>query len=156
MKQLSTLQIVLIAASGSLALLMGAFFFQALGYAPCKMCLWQRWPHAAAILIGALYMFMPRKALIAFGALATAITAGLGAFHTGVERKWWEGPTSCTGGGADLGSLTSTDLLPSAGATDTIVMCDVVSWTFLGLSMASYNFIIAGVLTVVWLRALKA
>ena len=40
---------MLLAAGGSLALLLGAFGFQALGYAPCKLCLWQRWPHGAAI-----------------------------------------------------------------------------------------------------------
>jgi disulfide bond formation protein DsbB len=154
MKRLSALQIVLIAASGSLALLMGAFFFQALGYAPCKMCLWQRWPHVAAAFLGALYIFMPRKAFIALGALSAAATSGLGAFHTGVEKKWWDGPSSCTGSGPDLGAFSGVELLPSAGAGDTIVLCDVVSWTLLGLSMASYNFIIAGILMLVWIKAL--
>ena len=43
-----------LAAGGSAALLAGAFMFQMLGYPPCAMCLWQRWPHAAAILIGLL------------------------------------------------------------------------------------------------------
>ena len=45
---------MLLAAAGSLALLLGAFVFQALGYAPCKLCIWQRWPHAAAVTVGAL------------------------------------------------------------------------------------------------------
>ena len=43
---------MLLAAFGSLALLAGAFAFQALGYAPCKLCLWQRWPHGGAIALG--------------------------------------------------------------------------------------------------------
>src|SRR3954469_7193168 len=35
------------------ALLLGAFAFQYLGgLAPCEMCIWQRWPHGAAILFG--------------------------------------------------------------------------------------------------------
>ena len=45
-------QLILVAAFGSAAMLLGAWGFQAFGYAPCKMCLWQRWPHAAAFLIG--------------------------------------------------------------------------------------------------------
>ena len=44
----------LIAAVGSLPLLLGSFAFQHIGgLAPCPLCLLQRWPHAAAILIGA-------------------------------------------------------------------------------------------------------
>ena len=42
-------QLILLAAGGSAALLIAAWTFQAIGYAPCKMCLWQRWPHAAAM-----------------------------------------------------------------------------------------------------------
>ena len=44
---------VILAIVGSLSLLLGALAFQHLGgLAPCKMCIWQRWPHAAAVLIG--------------------------------------------------------------------------------------------------------
>ena len=56
--------LIALAAGGSALLLLGAFFFQYLGYAPCKMCLWQRWPHAAAIIIGILAFFVPVPALI--------------------------------------------------------------------------------------------
>ncbi|HHI70229.1 MAG TPA: disulfide bond formation protein B, partial [Rhodobacteraceae bacterium] len=41
--------LILLAAGGSLALLLGAFAFQYLGgMAPCKLCIWQRWPHGVA------------------------------------------------------------------------------------------------------------
>ena len=37
----------------ALALILGALFFQyALGYPPCEMCHWQRWPHIAAAIVG--------------------------------------------------------------------------------------------------------
>nr|WP_123792378.1 disulfide bond formation protein B [Pacificibacter maritimus] len=147
-------QLVTMAAGGSLALLLGAFLFQALGYAPCKMCLWQRWPHAAAIALGAAYMGVQTRVLCWLGAGATAITSALGAYHTGVERKWWQGPTSCTGGGDGLLGLTGGDLLPGS-AVDAIVMCDAVTWQFLGLSMASYNFIFSAVLMVIWVIAAR-
>ncbi|SEL25151.1 disulfide bond formation protein B [Pacificibacter marinus] len=154
MKNLTRTQLVALAAGGSLALLLGAFFFQALGYAPCKMCLWQRWPHVVAIFVGAAYMGVQSRVLLWFGALAAAVTAGLGAFHTGVERKWWEGPTSCTGGGDALSGLTGGDLLPGS-PVDAIVMCDQVSWEFLGLSMASYNFAFSALLVAIWLVAAR-
>lgn len=141
-------QLMLMAGLGSAALLASAFFFQVIGYPPCKMCLWQRWPHAAAILIGLIGYRYGAAAIAYLGALATFITGAIGAYHTGVEKKWWEGPSSCSGGG-NLGTdLLSTDITP-------VVMCDEISWQFLGLSMASYNMLAAFALTIVWLAAAR-
>ena len=141
--------LVLLAAGGSLALLAGAFFFQAIGYPPCAMCLWQRWPHAAAIALGGLFLLVPLRVLPWFGALAAAITSGIGIYHTGVERDWWEGPTSCTGSG--LGGLSGADLLSTDAPR--LVLCDQVSWEFLTLSMASWNALFSAALAVLWVIA---
>ncbi len=141
----------LLAAGGSLALLAGAFVFQALGYAPCAMCLWQRWPHAAAIAIGVLALALRGPALPLLGALAALTTAGIGLYHTGVERDWWEGPTSCTGSG--LGGLAGGDLLATDGPR--LVMCDQVSWELLTLSMPSWNALFSFGLVIVWLLAAR-
>lgn len=144
-----------LAAAGSFLLLGGAFFFQMLGYAPCAMCLWQRYPHAAAILIGILILAGFRtKIMYLLGAAAAAVTAGLGIFHTGVERDWWEGPTTCTGSGNDLGTLSGSDLL-SMSDVPKLVMCDVVVWDFLTLSMASWNAIFSIILVFIWMLAFK-
>ena len=51
---MSRTPLVFLATLGSVALLGGAFLFQALGWQPCAICLWQRWPHGAAIVIGVL------------------------------------------------------------------------------------------------------
>ena len=142
-----------LAAAGSFTLLAGAFVFQAIGYAPCAMCLWQRWPHAVAIAIGIIAFFMPAKALAWLGALAVLTTATIGIFHTGVERKWWEGPSSCTGTGG-LSGLTGDDLLSTDGPR--VIMCDVVSWEFLGLSMPSWNALFSLILVFIWLRAARS
>ena len=144
----------LIAATGSLLLLAGAFGFQALGYAPCEMCLWQRWPHAAAIAIGALVVTLRLRALAWLGALATLITAAIGGFHTGVERGWWPGPSSCTGNPDRLGGLSGADLL-STDVLDKVVMCDQVSWQFLTLSMPTWNMIFSLVLCAIWVMAAR-
>ncbi len=144
--------LILLAAGGSAALLLGAFFFQMIGFPPCAMCLWQRWPHAAAVVIGAAAYAFGARALCWLGALAAATTGGLGAYHTGVERDWWEGPTSCTDTGGGLGDLSGADLL----STDTsVVMCDQVSWQFLTLSMASWNVLASVVLMALWIMAAR-
>jgi disulfide bond formation protein DsbB len=144
---------ILLATLGSAALLGGAFIFQALGYPPCAMCIWQRWPHGIAIAIGIIAMMLPGRVLPLLGALAATTTAAIGVFHTGVERDWWEGPSSCTGSGPSLGSLSGGDLLATDGPR--LVMCDVVSWEMLGLSMASWNALFSLVLVALWVSALR-
>jgi disulfide bond formation protein DsbB len=141
---------VFLAGAGSFALLAGAYLFQALGYPPCAMCLWQRWPHFAAIAIALLALRFGGRALPAMGALAAGTTGALGVFHTGVERDWWEGPTSCSGGGG-LQGMSGADLLAIAGPR--VVMCDQVTWEFLSLSMASWNAILSFGLMAIWISA---
>jgi disulfide bond formation protein DsbB len=143
------------ATSGSAALLLGAFAFQYLGgFLPCKMCLWQRWPHAAAVLIGVAVLAGAPRALIWLGALAAAITAFIGFYHAGVEWAWWPGPASCTGGGLDLGGMSGGDLL-SMDAPVGLVMCDEIVWSFAGLSMAGWNGIFSLGLAGIWLLAAR-
>ncbi len=148
-------QLVLLAAGGSAALLIGAYVFQALGYAPCKLCLWQRWPHFAAVGIGLVGVATALPALAWLGALAALTTAGIGGYHTGVERGWWPGPTSCSGGGSlDLGAMSGADLL-STEIAETVIMCDEVAWSLLGLSMASWNMLASLALAGLWVMAAR-
>lgn len=149
-------QLGLLAAGGSAALLLAAFVFQALGYAPCAMCIWQRYPHAVAIGAGVfLAIGLAPLLFLAVGALSAATTAVIGVYHTGVERDWWQGPTSCTGSGLDLSNMTGSDLLPSASSgPSNLVMCDEVAWEFLTLSMASWNALWSAVLAGIWVLAI--
>lgn len=145
-------KLILSAAAGSAALLAGAHVFQALGYAPCKLCLWQRGPHWAAVVIGLAAYLLPWRALPWAGALAAAATAALGLYHTGVEQKWWQGPSSCTSGG-ELGG-SADDLLNQIMAAP-LVRCDEVAWSLLGISMASWNAILSALLVAVWIAAAR-
>ncbi|MEC7765233.1 MAG: disulfide bond formation protein B [Pseudomonadota bacterium] len=149
---LSWKQLVLVATLGSVALLGGAFIFQALGYAPCKMCYWQRYPHAVAIGIGVLALALGRKWLAWFGALAAAVTSGIGMFHSGVERGWWEGPASCTGG--STAGMSADDLMNQIMSAP-LVRCDEIPWQMLGLTMANLNAIFSLVLVVIWVMAAR-
>lgn len=149
-------QLGMLAAGGSAVLLLAAFVFQALGYAPCAMCIWQRYPHAVAIGAGVfLAIGLAPLVFLAIGAASAATTAIIGVYHTGVERDWWQGPTSCTGSGLDLSNLTGSDLLPSASSgPSNLVMCDEVAWEFLTLSMASWNALWSVVLAGIWVLAI--
>ncbi|SFP62451.1 disulfide bond formation protein B [Tranquillimonas alkanivorans] len=147
--------LILLAAAGSFALLGGAFLFQLAGYPPCKMCIWQRWPHGAAIALGLIGAAYPAAVVAWLGAAAAAVTSGLGFFHAGVEQGWWEGPTSCTGTGPGVTGLSGADLLSTEGA-GAIIMCDEIVWSLFGLSMAAWNGILSAVLVGIWIAAARA
>lgn len=144
-----TLACAALATLGHAALLGGASVFQFAGYAPCAMCIWQRWPHAAAIALGLLALLrVAPRAMCGLALIAAATASGLGVFHAGVEQGWWPGPSSCTGGGASLGGLSGEDLL-SMERADAIVLCDDIVWQW-GLTMAGWNALLSAALVVVW------
>lgn len=147
-------RLILLAASGSAALLLGAFAFQHLGgLAPCKLCIWQRYPHAAAIALGAVALFVPLPALLILGAAAALASAGIGLYHVGVEQGWWEGPTSCTAG--SIGGVDTNDLFDQIMAAP-LIRCDDIAWQFAGLSMAGWNMVISLALAGLWVMALRS
>lgn len=152
MTPMTRTQIVMTAAGGSALLLVGAFMFQLLGYPPCKMCIWQRWPHAVAFVIGICFFALPYRITALLGALAAFVTAAIGMYHVGVEQKWWEGPSDCTGSG--LGQMSG-DALLSLDVADTIVMCDDVAWQLAGISMAGWNALISLFLMGLWIVAAR-
>lgn len=114
------------------------------GYAPCPLCLMQRYAYYAAIpllfLAMALAAEMPRLAAFIFFAVALAFlgNAGLGIYHAGAEWKFWPGPQTCGAVRALPGSAS--DLLSSL-AESRVVRCDEAPWTFAGLSFAGWNIV---------------
>ena len=133
---------LLIAGLISTALLGGALLFQYLGgLAPCSLCIWQRWPHLAVMILAlaGLRGIQPRLMLMLI-CLAGIISAGLGAYHAGVEWRLWSGPTGCTASLALDGNIAViTDQLLATP----LVRCDEVAWSLFGLSMAGWNALIS-------------
>jgi disulfide bond formation protein DsbB len=147
-------RLTVMALLGSAGLLGGAFAFQHIGgLAPCQLCLWQRWPHAAAILIGLVAVLTGWRGLAWLGALAALTTAGIGGFHVGVEQGWWEGLATCTAG--SIAGISTTDLLNPAADVAAPVRCDEIAWQMLGVSMAGWNMILSLGLAVVWVAAAR-
>ncbi len=146
-------QLSLLAAAGSAALLVGAFGFQHIGgLPPCALCIWQRYPHVAALLIGLVALRIRHRGLAVLGALAALMTAAVGAFHVGVEQGWWEGPSTCSAG--PIGGMSADDLLDQIMAAP-LVRCDEIAWQMLGLSMAGWNAVLSLGLALLWLVAAR-
>ncbi|MDZ4312875.1 MAG: disulfide bond formation protein B [Cypionkella sp.] len=141
--------LIWIATLGSAGLLGGAFAFQYFGgLIPCILCLYQRWPHGVAILIGLLALRSRGAGLPLLGMLAMLITAGIGFYHAGVELGWFSGLATCT---VDtLQGITAGDLLNTDIAVGKPVGCDEVPWAMLGVSMAGWNAILSAGLAGIW------
>ena len=141
----AALAITLIAA----ATLAGAWFFQlVLDIRPCPLCLEQRYAYYLSLPLALVVAFAasrgaPRQVVLAGFALllfAALANAWLGGYHAGVEWKFWEGPTDCSGPVVDLGSAGT--LLQRLDSVK-VIRCDEVQWRFLGLSLAGYNVLIS-------------
>lgn len=146
--------LILLATLGSAALLAGAFAFQYIGgLAPCQLCLYQRWPHAAAILIGAVALTTGWRGIAWLGMVAALATAAIGAFHFGVEQKWWEGLATCTAGSIE--GISAADLLDPTKDVAAVVRCDEIAWSMLGVSMAGWNVILSLILAGLWAKAAR-
>lgn len=116
---------------------------------PCVLCVYQRWPYVAVIVL-VVFSYGLRNRIPADGfkllcALAFAITAGIAAFHVGVEQHWWAGTSSCT---ADVAKVTSLSALKAQIMAAPITKCDEVAWQMFGISMAGFNFIFAVIMSI--------
>lgn len=152
MMGLTRFDLALLAAAGSAGMLIAAFYFQHVGgLEPCKLCIWQRWPHVVAVPMLGLWL-VSRPAGAGLGAVAMATNAGLGVYHTGIQFKLWPGPASCTSDGGTDG-LSAAQLL-SGEAAKPVVMCDEITWTLMGLPMPAWSALASAGLAVIWLASL--
>lgn len=130
-------QVLLVIFATTTLIILGAYAIEYMGYAPCELCLMQRYAYYAVIPLSLIFSLLGSKTqttgfyllgLIMFGSMI------FGIYHSGVEWKWWQGPSTCTGGGFG-GGLP--DLSKKA------IMCDQPAITIIGLSLASWNAIIS-------------
>ena len=141
-------RLIWLASGGSAGLLLAALAFQYIGgLAPCPLCIWQRWPHLGAALLGPVAVLLGGALVAVLGAAVMLGGAGIALYHSGVEQGWWAGPDACAA--PDIGSLTPEELLAQIMAAP-IVRCDEIPWEMLGLSMAAWNGIASLALAGVW------
>ena len=136
--------VILVAAAATLG---GAFLFQyAGGFAPCVLCIDERYPYGVAIALALLAFALgdgrARGAVLALAALAFLVDAGIGGFHVGVERHWWEGTAACTGS-VVAGGVHSLEALREQIMNAPVARCDRIPWSLFGISLAGYNVLIA-------------
>jgi disulfide bond formation protein DsbB len=142
------------------ATIAAAWIFQFFGYAPCELCLTERFPYYAGIALAALAVVLARRGSGAalrscFSALFLifAASAALGAYHAGVEWHFWPGPTDCTGSFQKAQSMQ--DFVKQLHHVK-VVRCDEVALRVMGLSLAVWNMCISTGLAALAILGLRA
>lgn len=134
------------------ATILAALFTQyVLGMQPCLLCLYQRWPYYVALPIAALIVAiwpgegLARTGLALLGLIFLA-SAGLAAYHAGVEWGFFLGPSGCGGAAAP----TAADMADFMRQLETVrvVSCTEPAFVFLGLSMAGWNAVVSMLIAV--------
>ncbi len=115
------------------------------GLYPCYLCILQRIPYAAIILLAVLCWLLGHHRRFLTLYLLTAILlwladAGIAFYHTGVEQGWIEASSGCA---ATAPAGDSLDDLRNAILDSPNVSCADVAAEFLGVSMAAWNGLLA-------------
>lgn len=118
--------------------------------APCPLCYTQRQVYwvvlGVSLLILVLKRLMNEQTNFKHGNFLLGAIFTVGAFvafyHTGVEFGIFAAPESC----ATNGVLGDRDLLSGLEGRHAIPSCAEVTWSFLGLSMATWNGVVSSAL----------
>ena len=139
----------------SILILSIAYFIQyVLGHKPCNLCIIERVPYIAAIILISLIFILNRYQKIISSLILIFFIFGavVSFYHFGIEQGFFSESLVC-----DLGNsqpLNKEDLLNQLKKTE-IVSCKDVNFRFLGLSLATINTVISLILSGIMIKVIK-
>ena len=132
-----------------------AYFIQyVLGHKPCNLCIIERIPYIAAIILISLVFILNKyqKIISSLMLIFFIFGAVVSFYHFGIEQGFFSESLVC-----DLGNsqpLNKEDLLNQLKKTE-IVSCKDVTFRFLGLSLATINTVISLILSGIMIKIIK-
>ena len=132
-----------------------AYFIQyILGHKPCNLCIIERIPYIAAIILISLIFILNRYQKIISSLILIFFIFGavVSFYHFGIEQGFFSESLVC-----DLGNsrpLNKEELLNQLKKTE-IVSCKDVTFRFLGLSLATINTVISLILSGIIIKVVK-
>ena len=132
-----------------------AYFIQyVLGHKPCNLCIIERIPYIAAIILISLIFILNKYQKIISSLILIFFIFGavVSFYHFGIEQGFFSESFVC-----DLSSslpLNKEELLNQLQKSD-IVSCKDVKFTFFGLSLATINTIISLILSGIMIKIIK-
>ena len=137
-----------------LSLLIAYSIQYVLGHKPCNLCLIERIPYiASVILISLIFIINKFEKIISIILLLFFIFASaISFYHFGIEQGFFNESLVC-----DLGNNVnlSKEQLLNQLEKNSIVSCKDVTFRVLGLSLATINTIISIILSVIMIRVIK-
>ena len=144
-----TLNIILIF---SLFALVTAYFIQYfLGHQPCNLCLIERIPYFAAVILISLIFFLNKheKLIALIVGLFFVFGAVVSFYHFGIEQGFFNESLVCDLDGNKT-AVSTKDLLKQLEKE--IVSCKDVTFRVLGFSLATFNTIISIIISVIMFK----
>ncbi len=132
-----------------------AYFIQyVLGHKPCNLCIIERIPYIAAIILISLIFILNRYQKIISSLILIFFIFGavVSFYHFGIEQGFFSESLVC-----DLGNsqpLNKEELLSQLKKVE-IISCKDVTFRFLGLSLATINTIISIILSGIMIKIIK-
>ena len=132
-----------------------AYFIQyVLGHKPCNLCIIERIPYIAAIILISLVFILNKYQKIISSLILIFFIFGavVSFYHFGIEQGFFSESLVC-----DLGNsqpLNKEELLNQLKKTE-IVSCKDVTFRFLGLSLATINTVISLILSGIMVKIIK-
>ena len=134
--------------------LISQYFF---GLHPCELCIRQRIPLYIILGVSFLFLLIARKkefskAILILGVIAFLVTAGIAAFHVGVEQGWWKGTDTC----GNSETPDNIEDLRKMIMEAPLAKCDEATYILPGISMALgnvvYSFGVAIFLMIIFIK----
>ena len=132
-----------------------AYFIQyVLGHKPCNLCIIERIPYIAAIILISLIFILNKYQKIISSLILIFFIFGsvVSFYHFGIEQGFFSESLVC-----DLGNsqpINKEELLNQLKKAE-IVSCKDVTFRFLGLSLATINTIISIILSGIMIKVIK-
>ena len=132
-----------------------AYFIQyVLGHKPCNLCIIERIPYIAAIILISLIFILNRyqKTISSLILIFFIFGSVVSFYHFGIEQGFFSESLVC-----DLGNsqpINKEELLNQLKKAE-IVSCKDVTFRFLGLSLATINTIISIILSGIMIKVIK-
>ena len=132
-----------------------AYFIQyVLGHKPCNLCIIERIPYIAAIILISLIFILNRYQKIISSLILIFFIFGavVSFYHFGIEQGFFSESLVC-----DLGNsqpLNKEELLNQLKKAE-IISCKDVTFRFFGLSLATINTVISLILSGIMIKVIK-
>ena len=126
-----------------------------LGHQPCNLCLIERIPYLMTIIFISLIFILKKyeKLISIIIALLFAFGAAVSIYHVGIEQGIFKESLVCDLVKGEMNNITPSEILKELEKKT--VSCKVVSFRFLGFSLATFNTIISFLLSAIMIVNIK-